>query len=81
MEHYIHGWFLGISKGAMVKKLETIDKSSYMFLTYVEGAINELWLINREELLNKIPCQMDLFILVMVSLFVTVVGKRLTPCT
>jgi len=55
VEDYVHGWFLGISKGAMVKKLEIIHKSPYMLLTYVEGAINELWLINRKELLNKIP--------------------------
>jgi hypothetical protein len=39
---YLHGWLLGVSKGAMVEKLETICKSPYTFLTHVEGAINEL---------------------------------------
>jgi hypothetical protein len=38
---YLHGWFLGVRKGAMVEKLETICKSPYMFLTHVESAINE----------------------------------------
>ncbi len=42
VEDYLHGWLLGVNKGAMVEKLETICKSPYIFLTHVEGAINEL---------------------------------------
>jgi hypothetical protein len=40
--NYLHGWFLGVTKGAMVEKPKTICKSPCMFLTHVEGAINEL---------------------------------------
>ncbi len=53
---YLHGWLLGLSKGAMIENLETICKSSCMFLTHVESAINKLQLINQEKLVNEIPC-------------------------
>ncbi len=52
---YLHGWLLGLSKGAIVENPETICKSSCMFLTHVESAINELQLINKKELVNEVP--------------------------
>ncbi len=53
---YLHGWLLGANKGAMVENPKTICKSSCMFLTHVESAINELELINQKELVNEVPC-------------------------
>lgn len=53
---YLHGCLLGVNKGAMVENPETIRKSSCMFLTRVESAINELQLINQEKLVNEISC-------------------------
>lgn len=68
----------GHKQGYMVEKPITIHRSPFVFLTHLESAINKLQLINWEELVNKEPCQrMDLLTMVVESLFVIVIEKRL----
>jgi hypothetical protein len=65
-------------QGYMVEKPKTIHRSPPMFLTHLEGTINELQLINCEKLVNEEPCQrMDLLTMVVESLFVIDVGRRI----
>jgi hypothetical protein len=68
----------GHKQGYMVEKLKTIHRSPLVFLTHLEGVINELQLMNWKELVNGEPCQrMDLLTMVVESLFVIAVGRRL----